>query len=131
MVNVNLKKVFNGNNSFVKLASVLFHSQVQSHIMHLQTDSYARHMALGSYYDGIVDLIDRLIETGQGRKMSVFTGYTFAPLQDNLEPLSYFTSLLHQVEALRLELGYPFAEQICDDIIELISSTIYKLQQLK
>ena len=47
---------------FVKLISYLFHSRTQTHIFHLQTQSYAEHMALNTYYDGIVPLVDGLVE---------------------------------------------------------------------
>ena len=51
--------------------SKLFESKEMSHIYHLQTKgeegSYAKHMALGSYYEDVLDLIDEIIEVYQGQ----------------------------------------------------------------
>ena len=47
--------------------STLFASRTQAHIFHLQTTSYAQHIALGAYYDGIIDATDALVELIQGR----------------------------------------------------------------
>ena len=60
---------------FVKLISYLFHSRTQAHIFHLQTQSYAEHMALNVYYDGIVPLIDGIVEAYQG-KYGIVKGYS-------------------------------------------------------
>ena len=60
---------------FVKLISYLFHSRTQTHIFHLQTQSFTEHMALNAYYDGIVPLIDGIIEAYQG-KYGIVKGYT-------------------------------------------------------
>ena len=51
---------------FAKLISYLFHSRTQTHIFHLQTQSFAEHMALNTYYDAIVPLIDGIVEAYQG-----------------------------------------------------------------
>ena len=128
------KKIMGDNTTasiVTKLASLLFHSRTQVHIMHLQTHSFAQHKALNEYYDDIVDLTDRLVESTQGRTKQILTGYTTKPILDNVDSLSFFNTLLTEVEGLRVGLKYPFLEQICDEIIELISSTIYKIQQLK
>lgn len=113
-----------------KLASCLLHSREQVHIAHLQTSSYAKHKALNDYYDEVVDLVDRLVESAQGRLGQIITGYTTKPIQDNIDPITYFNTLLMEVEMYRKDLEYPFLEQVCDEIIELICSTKYKLEQL-
>ena len=60
---------------FAKLISYLFHSRTQTHIFHLQTQSFAEHMALNVYYNGIVPLIDGIVEAYQG-KYGIVKGYT-------------------------------------------------------
>ncbi len=60
---------------FAKLISYLFHSRTQAHIFHLQTQSFAEHMALNVYYDGIVPLIDGIVESYQG-KYGIVKGYS-------------------------------------------------------
>ena len=50
------------NESAAAFVSVLFHSATVTHFMHLQTKSFAQHMALGEYYDAIVELADKWAE---------------------------------------------------------------------
>ena len=69
---------------FVKLISYLFHSRTQAHIFHLQTQSFAEHMALNTYYDGIVPLIDGIVEAYQG-KYGIVKGYKKNETQPNPE----------------------------------------------
>ena len=55
---------------FEKLISTLMASRDQAHIFHWQTTgpgSYAAHKALGKYYDTILDMIDSLVESYQGK----------------------------------------------------------------
>ena len=50
-----------------ELIAVLFLSRDIAHKAHLSTESYAQHMALGSFYDEVIDLADKLAEAYQGR----------------------------------------------------------------
>ena len=121
-------------NEFAKLISYLFHSRTQAHIFHLQTDSFAAHMALNGYYDGIVDLIDGLVESYQG-KYGILTNYSnFSILEykDCEEVIMYFQSLNMTVEKLRIIAPQDsYIQNQIDTVIELITSTIYKLKFLK
>ena len=121
-------------NEFAKLISYLFHSRTQAHIFHLQTDSFAAHMALNGYYDGIVDLIDGLVESYQG-KYGILTNYSnFSILEykDCEEVIMYFQSLNMTVEKLRtIAPQDSYIQNQIDTVIELITSTIYKLKFLK
>lgn len=49
-----------------KLVGILFLARDMAHRAHLATTSYAQHMALGDFYDSIVDLADDFIECYQG-----------------------------------------------------------------
>ena len=118
-----------------KFISTLFASRDQVHIFHLQTKSYARHMALGEYYDGIVDLIDSLAEAYQG-KYGIISGYTpaeqFADYND-LQTVNYFKALGAYVEKTRRNPEFPqdaYLQNIVDEIHVLIYSTLYKIENL-
>ena len=52
---------------FSELAALLFMSRTFGHKAHLRTRSYAAHTALNSFYDGLTDLTDKLVEGYQGR----------------------------------------------------------------
>ena len=98
--------------------------------MHLQTKSYAAHMALGSYYDEIIDLVDGLAESIQG-KYGIITGYGPAFAVPSVEPLSYLESLMEYVDDKREDM--PADTEIqndIDSIMTLINSTVYKLRFL-
>jgi len=50
-----------------ELISRVFQARNIAHREHLKTDSYAKHMALGQFYDDVIESIDEIIEVHQGR----------------------------------------------------------------
>lgn len=114
----------------VGLFSSLLHSATQAHIFHLQTKSYAEHMALGAYYDSIVDLADSLIEAYQGM-YGIVKGYDMARMYDYSDPCDYFKKLHKQVESSYKQFPDSDLQNILDEIKTLLKSTIYKLENLK
>ncbi len=119
---------------FAKFISYLFHSRTQAHIFHLQTRSFAAHAALNAYYDGIVALADGLVETYQG-KYGVLEGYSnFSLIEtENCEDMiSYFQALLKAIENNRSSFASDsYLQNQVDTVVELLTSTIYKLTYLK
>lgn len=116
----------------VKLVSYLFHSRTQAHIFHLQTNSFAEHKALNDYYDDIVDLVDGLVESYQG-KYGIIKGYlnfNLANYENKEQVLGYFEALLNKVETLRQENKDSYIQNQIDSVVELIESTLYKLRNL-
>lgn len=118
-----------------QLISTLFEARTQTHIFHLQTKSYAEHIALNEFYDSIIGLVDGLVESYQG-KYGIITGYTGPAKFDDytnsnvikyLKALSIFVE--RQSKSIKKEDTY-LLNQI-DTIIQLIYSTIYKLENLK
>jgi len=115
----------------VELASILVHSQTQTHIFHLQTDSYAEHKALQKYYESIDGLMDSLIESYQGEN-DIVRNYKSLPM-DNYgskeQVIEYFEELLNLVRNLSQD--FPsYLKNIVDEIEVLINSTLYKLKRL-
>jgi len=118
---------------FVKLISYLFHSRTQTHIFHLQTQSFAEHMALNTYYDEIVGLIDGLVEAYQG-KYGIVKGYTNFNLMEynNVQQvIEYLEALCNAVYSTYEKVDDTYIQNLLDGITELIKSTIYKLQNLR
>jgi hypothetical protein len=121
----------NSTSPMVELASILVHSQTQTHIFHLQTDSYAEHKALQTYYESIDDLMDSLIESYQGEN-DIVRNYKSLPM-DNYgskeQVIEYFEELLNLVRNLSQD--FPsYLKNIVDEIEVLINSTLYKLKRL-
>lgn len=112
-------------NEFV---SSLFEIEVNTHIAHLQTRSYSQHKALNDLYEEIVDLRDRFIESYQG-KNPIITGYRIS-CSDGMDIINYIKDCERNFCKFRETLSEGYQQQICDDIIELLSSTLYKLTKL-
>jgi hypothetical protein len=117
-----------------KFISTLFCSRSQAHIYHLQTTSYAEHVALQAYYEGIVDMIDSIVEAYQG-KHGIIKNYTAPGKFENYgdkNVVNYFKGL-----AIFCEKAYDklpadsYLQNLYDGVIELIYSTVYKLENLK
>ena len=115
-----------------KLFSTLLQSSVQVHIYHLQSKSYSEHMALNTFYDETVGLTDSLIEQYQG-KYGIVTVYPSIQLIVQ-SPIDYIKNLRSFVEVERytsLKKEDTHLQNITDEIISLIDSTLYKLINLK
>ena len=54
------------NDNVALFAATLLHSATNTHFFHWSTDSFSKHMALGEYYDNIVDLTDAYVEAYMG-----------------------------------------------------------------
>ena len=109
----------------------LLHSATNTHLLHLQSRSFSQHMALGTYYDEVVELIDSLIEAYQGKNSTIvqYPNIYYPPIYDALTEL---TNISLYVQSNRSIVGADTELQnITDEIQQLIDSTIYKLTFLK
>ena len=107
-------------------------SRNQAHVFHLQTKSYAEHKALGSYYEGIGDLIDGFVESYQG-KYGILNKYDCEGIENynsSEQVVSYFNGLADTIEVSRKEIKDSYLQNQVDTILELIYSTLYKLKYL-
>ncbi len=112
--------------------SCLLFSRTQAQIFHWQTSSFAKHNALGDYYDSVVGLVDSLVESYQGSNSNI-TGYSNNYTISNSEGavVPYFEKLLLMVMEGRMLFGTDTdLQNIIDEIISLIKSTLYKLKKL-
>jgi hypothetical protein len=119
---------------FEKLLSTLLTSRDQAHIFHLQTNSYAQHRALNKYYTKIVDIIDSLAESYQG-KYGIITNYS-APKQfdniDDTDVVKYFKALAKFTEKTYDKIEQdPFLLSQLEVLIEFLYTTVYKLERLQ
>jgi len=131
LVKEQIQVVVTKTNPMQNLASKLIHSQSQGHVFHLQTKSYAEHKALQGFYEGIDGLLDSLIESYQGQ-FGIIQNYDSFPIlrYDSKEQvIAYFEGLMGEINMCRE--GFPsHLQNIIDTIIELITSTLYKLKFL-
>ena len=123
----------NGNNDYAEMISLLLHSRTQAHTLHLQTESYPEHKALNEYYDGIVDIIDGLVESYQGKYGIIkgYKSYDIVEYKSTESTIKYLKDLCGKVEKLRDCCKDSYIQNQIDAACELINSTLYKLRFLK
>ena len=117
-----------------QFVSTLFASRTQAHVFHLQTPSFAVHSALNIYYDEIVGLTDSFVEAYQG-KYGIVTGYSNVALleyESCEEIINYFTVLSMYIAKTREMICQDsYLQNIIDEVVALVNSTLYKLKYLK
>ncbi len=119
----------------VAFFSKLFESREMAHIYHLQVNgemgSHAAHTALNDYYEGVLDLIDELIETYQGQ-YGIVEGYDVIDTSStkSTDKVEYFNILVSFIKEARkaISLEDTHLHSIIDDIVVLIYRTLYKLK---
>lgn len=119
-------------NKIGELTGVLFLSRDVAHRAHLASDSYAEHMALGSFYEDIIGLADKLVETYQGRGEKVKDIPYYSDSNKGTAVVG-LKKLLGKIETMRKDCcpDDSTIQNIIDEIIALYLSTIYKLTFLK
>jgi hypothetical protein len=113
------------------LVSRVFAMRNAAHLAHWSTKSYSEHKALGKFYDGLIDKIDAIIEAYQG---------WFGLIG---EVRMIVMSKKDIAEAIRTDLTWmgtnrdkickknTIMENLIDDLMQLYSTTHYKLVNLK
>ena len=117
----------------VEMVSKLRFSVEQTQVYHWQSQSLSEHKALNRYYDGIPDITDGLVESYQG-KYGILKGYKSYQVADYTtsdEVIGFLKGLSEDIENLRQSIQESYIQNQIDGAIELIQSTIYKLENLK
>jgi len=115
-----------------RLIALLFLSREVAHREHLNTKSFSQHMALGSFYNEIIENADSIAEAYQGRhglidKIPMLTETDKGDIADILE------KHLHMVEKLRytaVDKSDTAVQNLIDTAVETYLSTLYKLRNL-
>ena len=118
-----------------KFFSKLFESREMAHIYHLQVNgemgSHAKHTALGDYYDGVLGLIDDMIEVYQGQ-YDIIDGYDVIDTKDTMskDTIEYFNELAAFIKAERKCFSNEdtHIHNIVDEVVALVYKTLYKLR---
>ena len=79
-----------------KFSATLLHSITVTHMLHLATRSYAHHMALGTLYENLGDLVDEVIEVWQGinQKLISFEGEMFSVPKDENQYVKWLAEFI-------------------------------------
>lgn len=117
-------------NAVGDFIGMLFYSRNAAHLMHLKTTSFAAHKALDDYYSGIVGIADSLAESYQGVYGLINITIPACSCGDE-DPVTYFTGLKNMIDSKRSLFKQSYHQNIIDEALALVTSTIYKLKFLK
>lgn len=116
-----------------KLIALLFLARDITHREHLRTDSFSKHMALGAFYDGIVDAADKLAEAYMG-SYGVLKDFEIMSSKSSTDIVKALQSQVKWIDENRYSVcdkdDTPI-QNLIDSIVEIYLSTIYKLERLK
>lgn len=120
----------NNPELMAELVMKLFDARTSTHALHLTATSYEVHVALGAFYDEIATIADVLAEAWQGAYQELLKFPDPAPLET--DPLASIKALREWIEENRAEAcDDSEIQNIIDEAMQLIDSTMYKLRFLK
>jgi DNA-binding ferritin-like protein len=123
-----------GSNDVSKFISKLLESREMAQVYHWTVKgdmgSHAAHLALESYYDGVIGFIDDIVEIYQGQ-YGLIEGYDVIDTTDSKskDRLDYFKETVEFVKSNRncIKAEDTHIHNIVDELIALQYKTIYKL----
>lgn len=113
------------------IVATLFISREQAHRAHLKTKSYAQHVALGEFYDAVVDLADSFAEVAQGTYGLLPDIPYKTPLKGAIDDV--LEKHLDAIEACKSNFSKPVDGpllNLIDEMGALYAKTLYKLRNL-
>jgi len=114
-----------------ELVARVFHARDVSHLAHWATSSYSQHMALGDFYDDVIDALDAIVEAHQADQMLGDVKRIAAAPPKNM--VNYLDTEVEWIKEHRDEIadGCSAIANLIDALTEVYLKTIYKLDRLK
>ena len=108
-----------------EIIGLLFHARNITHKEHLKTKSYAQHVALGTFYDEVIDLADKLAEAYQGDEgimedIPLFANTPLEAIDDFLVKQVNMIERLRDAASSRTSI-----QNIIDEIIDLYLTKLF------
>ena len=113
-----------------ELLCEMLEASAQAKVFHWQTSSFAEHEALGEFYEGFNDLMDKFIESYQGCYGRIMMGCDMEVKPYTLDaPVTFLEEFKSYISggARMLVIGNPALTNILDEINGLVDQTIYRL----
>lgn len=124
-----VKKPKETSSSIGMFFSKLFVYRDKLHFAHLATTSYSEHMALNSAYDGMLGLIDDLVESVQG--IYGIQKITQVLCDDYPSTIALVETMYKCIDEYRPLFKESFILNQLDEFQQLFAQTLYKLKFLK
>lgn len=114
-----------------ELAARVFATRNAAHIAHWASKSYAQHMALGDFYDAIIDKIDAIVEAYQGAH-----GLIGDVEPESVKPRTITEHIAEEAQWIEdnrsaIADGCMAVENLVDDLTSCYLQTYYKLTNLR
>ena len=119
-------------NQCSEFIGMMFLARDVTHSVHLNTRSYAKHVALNSFYDGIIDLADKFAEAYQG-KYGLIGPIALMSAKKTSNVVDFLADQAEEIEKIRYKVvdkDCTPLQNIIDEIMGLYYSTLYKLKFL-
>lgn len=115
-----------------EFVGMMFLGRDVAHSVHLNTRSFSKHMALGTFYDEIIDLADKFAEAYQG-KHGLIGPISLMSARKTSNIVEFLQDQVDEIEKVRYEVcdkTETALQNIIDEIVGLYLSTLYKLRFL-
>ena len=115
-----------------EFVGMMFLGRDVAHSVHLNTRSFSKHMALGTFYDGIIELADKFAEAYQG-KHGLIGPISLMNARKTSNIVEFLQDQVDEIEKVRYEVvdkTETALQNIIDEIVGLYLSTLYKLKFL-
>lgn len=114
-----------------QLISRVFYARNLAHWSHWRTKSYSQHMALGAFYDDVIEAVDAVVEAHQA--LHGIVGDVPAPSAKGSEILPVLRSDAEWIEQNHEKIceGNRGIGNLIDGVTDVYLRTIYKLENLK
>ena len=110
----------------------LFLARDVAHSTHLNTRSFAKHSALNTFYDEVIDLVDKFAEAYQG-KYGLIGPISLMTAKKTNNIVAFLEGQLDELEEMRYKVvdkDCTPIQNIIDEIFGLYYATLYKLKFL-
>lgn len=113
-----------------ELVCRVFSTRNAAHLAHWKSKSYSQHMALGSFYDDVIEEIDTIVEVYQGNFGLI------GDVEIDCKGPADITKRLREdagwiaVNRAKISKGLTPVDNLIDGLLETYFQTIYKLQNL-
>jgi glycerophosphoryl diester phosphodiesterase len=112
-----------------ELITRVFSTRNCAHLTHWKTDSYSEHIALGDFYNEIIETLDKYVEVYQGNfdiigkvKLNDYSGDVLDCITEDVKWIDKnYENLCHHITSL---------SNIIDELVGIYLRTLYKLKQL-